>query len=463
MTARFEPESWLLPGLAGLLAIVLGVLAGVDPQLAIGGSLALAFVIIVVADLRAGLIVFTFMAFVEIVPFGGPALSATKLLGLLLAISWLAVIGARRNLAVDATVLRPLTYLLAGLLAWILLSTIWSKAPSEALLALSRYALNAMLFVIIVTSVRQRSTALWLIGAFVAGTAVAALYGIASPGRFEADYGRLESASLDPNELAAILVPSFAICLFAAIGMRRAPMVRLAAGGAALLCGATIMLTVSRGGLIALAVALLVAVVVGGRWRLQIMMLVGAIAASVFIYFAGFASPQVVDHLESTTQGSSRVQEGRVTIWEVGWRMVKDNPLQGVGAGNFAAAAVDYVLQPGQTARSDLIVDKPAVAHNTYLETLAELGIVGIALWLSLIAFCLGALFKAYRLFKRLGDETMELLSRGLVAAVAGLLVADFFISDQFSKALWLLLALGPAMLLIAKRADSGGDAASAT
>jgi hypothetical protein len=46
--------------------------------------------------------------------------------------------------------------------------------------------------------------------------------------------------------------------------------------------------------------------------------------------------------------------------------------------------------------------------------------------------------------------------------ALSGLLVADFFISDQFSKALWLLLALGPAMLLIAKRESSEPDAAAA-
>jgi hypothetical protein len=46
----------------------------------------------------------------------------------------------------------------------------------------------------------------------------------------------------------------------------------------------------------------------------------------------------------------------------------------------------------------------------------------------------------------------MELLARGLIAGLIGLLAADFFISDQFSKALWLLLALGPAMLMLARR-----------
>jgi O-antigen ligase len=313
-----------------------------------------------------------------------------------------------------------------------------------------------MLFIIVVTSVPKRRTAMWLLAAFIAGTTVAAMYAFASPGRFEGQYGRIESAALDPNELAAVLVPASALCLFVAIGLRRSPGVRLVAAGIGLLCGATILLTVSRGGLIAMTMALLVAIAVGGRWRLPIIALAAAIAATAFIYFAGFASPQAVDHLKSTTQGDARVQEGRVTIWQVAWRMVEDHPVRGVGGGNFADRSIEYVLQPGQTPRSDLILDNPAVVHNTYLETLAELGIVGAGLYLALIGFCINALIKATRLFKRFGDETMELLSRGLIAALAGLLIADFFISDQFSKALWLLLALAPAMLMIARRQAAG-------
>jgi hypothetical protein len=48
----------------------------------------------------------------------------------------------------------------------------------------------------------------------------------------------------------------------------------------------------------------------------------------------------------------------------------------------------------------------------------------------------------------------MEVLARGLAVALGGILVADFFISEQFSKALWLLLALAPAMLVVARRAE---------
>ena len=44
----------------------------------------------------------------------------------------------------------------------------------------------------------------------------------------------------------------------------------------------------------------------------------------------------------------------------------------------------------------------------------------------------------------------MELLSRAVVVALVALLAMDFFLSDQFSKQLWLLLALCPALLAIA-------------
>ncbi len=431
---------------------MLGFTAGVDPKVAIAISFALAFVIVVVADLAAGLVLFTFLAFLEIVPFGGPALSFTKLLGLLLLISWLAVMAAQRQVRLDAAVVRPLVYLVGGLLGWVLLSATWADDPGESLVVFSRYALNAMLFVIVLTSVQKRSTASWLVGAFVAGTTVAAIYAIATPGRFASEYGRIESAALDPNELAAVLVPASMLCLFVALGLRKAPVIRILAGAVGVLCGATILLTVSRGGLIALAVALVTAIVVGGRWRIPLALLAVTIASSVFIYFAGFASPQVVAHLEATTQGDARLNEGRVTIWGVAWRMAEDHPVRGVGAGNFSANSIAYVLQPGMAPRSDLIVNNPSVVHNTYLETMAELGLIGAGLYVALIGFCVGALFKAARTFARLGDLTMELLSRGLIAALVGVLVSDFFISDQFSKALWLLLALGPAMLLIARR-----------
>ncbi|HWC31861.1 MAG TPA: hypothetical protein VG709_01885, partial [Actinomycetota bacterium] len=60
--------------------------------------------------------------------------------------------------------------------------------------------------------------------------------------------------------------------------------------------------------------------------------------------------------------------------------------------------------------------------------------------------------FKAAGRFRQSGDVSMELLARGLLLALIGLLVADFFVSEQYSKQLWLLLGLAPALLALARR-----------
>jgi hypothetical protein len=56
----------------------------------------------------------------------------------------------------------------------------------------------------------------------------------------------------------------------------------------------------------------------------------------------------------------------------------------------------------------------------------------------------------------------MEVMSRALVIALVGTLAADFFISEEFSKQLWLLLALGPAFLGIAMQAERESEPTSA-
>ena len=46
----------------------------------------------------------------------------------------------------------------------------------------------------------------------------------------------------------------------------------------------------------------------------------------------------------------------------------------------------------------------------------------------------------------------MEIVARAMVVALVGILAADFFITEQYGKQLWLLLGLGPALLGVARR-----------
>lgn len=119
--------------------------------------------------------------------------------------------------------------------------------------------------------------------------------------------------------------------------------------------------------------------------------------------------------------GSSRWQEGgptRLAIWAEGLEMLRLHPLLGVGTGNFT-----YVF-PEMDSR--LLWNRPELrlyqglytnaAHNELLQTWAELGIVGLFLFLSLIGLAFHSLLRGIQ-----WADTQSFLIR---ATLAGLLLA---------------------------------------
>ena len=150
---------WGLSATLGAAAAGVGLLAGIDPRLAIAAAFSLAFVLLVLADLYLGLVCFTILTFAAQVPtVAGPGLTFAKLAGLLLAISWLATLATRQDARSDFMSAHPgLTYALVLFLSWAALSQIWAEDSGAALTGFSRLALNAILFLIIFTAVRTRT------------------------------------------------------------------------------------------------------------------------------------------------------------------------------------------------------------------------------------------------------------------------------------------------------------------
>jgi putative inorganic carbon (HCO3(-)) transporter len=286
----------------------------------------------------------------------------------------------------------------------------------------------------------------------VIGALVSALYGLAVP-TDPAAQERLSGAAGNANETAAALAAAAALAGALAATLRDHPLLRLAAAIGVPLSGYALFLTLSRGGLVALAASLVAAIVVGGRWRGRVLVLAVAAALSAVTYFAFFAPEGARERVTQIGGGT-----GRTDVWTVGWRMVEHDPWRGVGAGNFATSSIHFLLQPGAIQRDDFIVDTPKVAHNMYLGILAELGILGLALFLSIIGFSLVCLVRAARAFSRLGDRQLEILSRALFVALVGILASDFFGSREFSKQLWLLLAVAPALLAMARQRAAASE-----
>jgi O-antigen ligase len=439
----------LTPPIAfGLLAAAVGLLAGIDPPLAIAAVFGLAFAAVVLADLYAGVVLFVLLSFVADVPgLEGSGITFAKVAGVLLFISWLAAIAGRTDDVRFFPSAHPLaTCILLLFLSWVAVSQLWAEDPAASRDALFRLSLNAVLFLIIYTAVRTRTQVMGIVAAFVAGVCLNALYGLLyAPESLEYS-DRLGSTISRPGELAAALVAGLALSLGLAAGLKQASLARLATIGAAALCLFAVFLTASRGGLIALGVALAAFIVVGHRWRGRLLALAVVVAIVGVAFFSYLAAPDLRERVTNVESGS-----GRVDLWTVGWRMVEENPAAGIGAGNFPVSSVDYVLEPGAVARGDYVLDTPKVVHNTYLELWAETGLVGLALFLSVVGFCLWASLSAATEFARRRDFPMEAIAIALFVALVGFLAGAFFASREYEKEGWLLLGLAPALLAVAR------------
>ena len=242
------------------------------------------------------------------------------------------------------------------------------------------------------------------------------------------------------------LIARNVVCCFALPGARRT-LERAFLVGGALVITVAIFQTGSRGGLVGLAVASVAAIAFGGRLRGHLIVGLFGMAAAAAAYFAFAAPSQVSGRVLSFTSGGG---SGRTDIWAVATQVARDHPLLGVGIGNFPLVEPSYASRTANLPEVDYIVTEPQVVHNSYLELLAELGVVGLAFFAALVAAALSLCWRAIRAFSRAGDVDPELIARGLLVGLAGMLVASFFLSAEYEKQLWLLVGLCPALARMA-------------
>ncbi|WCB95995.1 hypothetical protein DSM104299_04749 [Baekduia alba] len=445
----------LIPLGAGFVALILGVLSGVDPKLGIGAAVGLTFVGIVLVDLFAGFAVMMLFAYMETLSTL-QGFSLAKVAGIVIAGSWLAMMTSSRRDVRNPFAERPgLMYVLLLFVGWTAISITWSEDRGEAATSVTRYALNALLIPIAYTAVRNREDVVRLFGVLLVGAGVAAVSGIVdAPNASQYDVSRASGTAGDPNELAAALVIGFALGAAFVVNRHIDVRARLGAGFVALLCLAGIAATLSRGGLIGLAIAGMVAIVVGGRWRGRVVAAAFGVALLAITYFAVFASSDARDRVLVSNGGS-----GRIDLWTIGLRMFDAHPIRGIGTGQYITSSVHYLLRPGAFERGDLILTAPKIAHNTYLGTLAELGAVGLALFLAIVVMCARSMWLAVKTFEAQDDERLEILCRGLVVGCAGYAASLFFISENYKKVMWLVFALGPVLLAVARsRSEAARD-----
>jgi O-antigen ligase len=205
----------------------------------------------------------------------------------------------------------------------------------------------------------------------------------------------------------------------------------------------------SRGGLVALVVMASLAWL-NSKHKLRL--IVGLAAAAGLI--VTLAPSQVFKRLQQVPVGE-QVQTGaelsalnRLELARAGIRMMEAHPVFGIGLDQFKSVEFDYnpILA--------FIAPRPHLAHNTYVQLGAEGGIPTLAFYLAILAMTLATCRRARR--GEAVPEDIAMLALSFQIGLIGSAVAQFFLTAEYIKEIWVFISLAPNLYQISLHAAAG-------
>ncbi len=295
----------------------------------------------------------------------------------------------------------------------------------------TKVVLFLMMLTHVVTTERRLD---WLIWGLVIGALILGLEAYDTP-RSQFTKGRLDRVGgpdfREANYLAAYLVAM--LPLIAAQFFRSGWLGKVLCLGAGAFAANAVILTRSRGGVVAIAVGSLATLVMAPKQH-RGKIVIGLIVAGLGFY--ALSDPQFRARASTIARpGEQRdpASESRIQIWRGAVKMLAANPL-GVGVGNFYQRIGRYA--PGHPRRD---------AHNTYLRCACELGLQGIAVFIALLisAFLLAkrAIGRAHELPAK-SRANAEYLYFGIVVSICTFLGSFITMSLIYFEGMWWVLAL---------------------
>lgn len=355
-----------------------------------------------------------------------PALQGTQPAFLLMVITavllLLSLLGLRRRLLVDGG--RGL--LLLTFVALAFASTAWSIQPEATQVTatdLLKWAVVYLLTINLVTTrARLRATCLGLVLASILVSNGVIEWHRAGVDMVEGFRARWVGMYADPNRMAMSLQLIVPLALALALRKRSPGLVRVLCAVAAVLAVTAMIFSYSRGGFLGLATSLFVWTLLERKPWQMVAVVVVATGMLVLAPEDFWERNQTVTSFAEDASAMSRVH-----AWMVTAEVSRDRPILGTGAGTFMAAWTAYAPAG--------VPPRAYMAHNIFLQTVAELGLAGFAIFLCFTSAAIGRLLPLAR-----GPEFQ--LERALLAAAAGHLVCCLFSGFLGTVHYYVLLAL---------------------
>lgn len=248
-------------------------------------------------------------------------------------------------------------------------------------------------------------------------------------------FPRVQSTALEPLYFANyLLIPlSLAIALWLSKASRWKHWRLL---GLALLGGVNFILTVSRGGYIALAVTLLCLALVYWKQLLRPSIMIPLIVSLALTGGIAYRFLNFTDQVASFTEHVTNIFGGasydeRVETFAIAERMFWQHPWVGVGPGSFGPyAAFHPLITPSEGYK---------IVNNEYIELLAETGVLGFG------AMAIAVLMLYVRSWKALRKTKNPFLKATLIALLAaftGTLVQYNTFSILYIMHIWFTIGL---------------------
>lgn len=292
----------------------------------------------------------------------------------------------------------PLTICLTLLIIVMLFSVCYSYNKKIALTETARFASYICLFFVIKYGISDNKFYKNMINIYLCISAALSIFGIyqfftgadlQNKFRYKYSYNvdvKVASTLTNPNNFGAYLIlcvfPIFMLCVYEK--SKRKKIIYIALD---LLILINIILTFSRNAFLGIILGIIVLTIIYSRKLLYIFVPGGIIAAFI---------PQV--RIRLLQIGDSTQNESRIKLWKTALKMFKEHLLFGVGNGNYITLYAKYVAK-----YSDLQYNSYSysASHNSYLKVMAELGLVGIVLFILTIIIVIIDLYKFIKGFKK--------------------------------------------------------------
>ena len=193
----------------------------------------------------------------------------------------------------------------------------------------------------------------------------------------------------------------------------------------------------SRGGLLALGVMAALAWMNSER-KAKLMLGFAAATAVMFAISPGDMIKRIeqIQVQGEASTGAEVSTRARVELVRAGIRMMEEHPVFGIGLDQFKSVEFHY-----NAMLADLAPD-PKIAHNTYIQLGAEGGIPTLVLYLAIMGVTLATCRKTQKLPG--APENFSALALSFQIGLIGIMVAEFFLTAQYVKEIWVFISLAP-------------------